>query len=145
MNRTKITRKQQWEDKQQYRYFKRQTSKISHEKTWPLLRKGNFRKEIKSLLIETQNNAINTNYMKAKIDKKQQNSRCRLYRDRDETTNHIMSDYSKLAQKEYKTRHDWVGKVIHWEMCKKFKLDHTNKWDTYNLESVLENETHKNL
>ena len=24
----------------------------------------------------------------------------------------------KLAQKEYKTRRDWVGKVIHWEMCK---------------------------
>ena len=22
-------------------------------------------------------------------------------------------------QKEYKTGHDWVGKVIHWEMCKK--------------------------
>ena len=28
---------------------------------------------------------------------------------------------------EYKTRHDWVGNVIHWEMCKKFKFDHTNQ------------------
>ena len=26
------------------------------------------------------------------------------------------------------TRHDWVGKVVHWEMCKKFKFEHTNKW-----------------
>ena len=26
-----------------------------------------------------------------------------------------------------KARHDWVGKVIHWEMCKKFKFDHANK------------------
>ena len=34
---------------------------------------------------------------------------------------------SKLAQKEYKARHDWVGKGIHWEMCKKFKSDHANK------------------
>ena len=24
----------------------------------------------------------------------------------------------------YKTRYDWVRKVIHWEMCKKFKFDH---------------------
>ena len=46
---------------------------------------------------------------------------------RDETINHIISECSKLAQKEYKTRHDSVGKVIHWEMCKKFKFDQTNK------------------
>ena len=24
---------------------------------------------------------------------------------------------SKLAQKGYKTRHNWLGKVIHWEFC----------------------------
>ena len=43
-------------------------------------------------------------------------------------TNHIISEYSKLAQKEYKTRHHWVGTGIYREMCKKFKFDHTNKW-----------------
>ena len=37
------------------------------------------------------------------------------------------ANYSKLAQKEYKTGHDWVRKVIHREMCKKFKIDHMNK------------------
>ena len=35
---------------------------------------------------------------------------------RDETINHIISERSKLAQKEYKSRNDWVGTVIHWEM-----------------------------
>ena len=25
------------------------------------------------------------------------------------------------------TRHDWVGKVIHWEMCKRLKFDHADK------------------
>ena len=52
---------------------------------------------------------------------------------------------SKLAQKEYKARHDWVGKLIHWEMCKKFKFDHVNKWYMHNPASVLENDTHKLL
>ena len=46
---------------------------------------------------------------------------------------------------EYKARHDWVGKVIHWEMCKKFKFDHTNKWYMYNRAPVLENVKHKLL
>ena len=47
------------------------------------------------------------------IEKMQQNSRCRLCDDRDETTNHIISECSKLAQFECKTRHDWLGNVIH--------------------------------
>ena len=36
-----------------------------------------------------------------------------------------------------------MGKVIHWELSKKFKSDHTNKWYMHNPESVLENEAHK--
>ena len=73
----------------------------------------------------------------------QQNSKCRLCSDRDEIINHIISECSKLAPKEYQTRHDWVGEVIHWEMCKKFKFDHTNKLYMHNPAPVLENNTHK--
>ena len=86
----------------------------------------------------TKDNAIRTNHIKARIDKTQQNSKCRLCGDRDETINHIISECSKLAQKEYKARHDWVGKVIHWEMCRKFQFDHTNKWYMHNPAPVLE-------
>ena len=52
---------------------------------------------------------------------------------------------SKLARKEYKTRHDWVGKVIHLELCKKMPSYHTTKWYMQNSESILENEIHKIL
>ena len=92
-----------------------------------------------------QNSAIRTNHIKVRIDKMQQNSKCRQCGDRDETINHIISKCSKLAQKEYKARHDWVGEVIHWEMCKKFKFDHANKWYMHNPAPVLENDTHKLL
>ena len=68
----------------------------------------------------------------------QQNSRCRLWGDRGEKINHIISECSKLAKKEYKTRHDWVGKVIHRELCNEFKFDHTNKWYMHNPTYVLE-------
>ena len=73
----------------------------------------------------TQNSAIRTNHIQTRIDKTQQNSKCG---GSDETINHIISECSNLVQKEYKARHGWVGKVIHWEMCKKFKFDHANKW-----------------
>ena len=108
-------------------------------------RKGNFMRETESLLIAEQNSVIRTNHIKARIDKTQQNSKCRLCSDRDETINHIISECSKLALKEHKTRHDWVGKVIHWEKCKKFRFDHTSKWYVHNPAPVLENDTHKFL
>ena len=59
--------------------------------------------------------------------------------------NHILSECSKLTQKEHKTRLDWVGNVIHWELCKKLIFDHGNKWCMHNPASVLVNDTHKLL
>ena len=139
------TRKQKWEGKQLHGRFKLLINNILYDKTWTWLRKWNFKRETESLLMAAQNSAIRTNHIKAKIDKTQQNSKFRLCGDRDETTNHIISECSKLAQKEYKARHDWVGKVIHREMCKKFKFDYANKWYMHNQASVLENYTHKLL
>ena len=60
----------------------------------------------KSLLIAAQNNAIRTNYIKVRIDKAPQKSKCRLRGDRGETINHLISECSKLALREYKTRHN---------------------------------------
>ena len=139
------TKKKKWKGKQLYGCFKRLINNISHQRTWTWLRKGNLKRETESLLIAAQDNAIRTNHIKARIDKTQQNSKCRLCGDRDETINHIISECSKLAQKEYKARHDWVGKVIPWEMCRKFQFDHTNKWYKHNPAPVLENESHKLL
>ena len=55
--------------------------------------------------------------------------------------NHELNECSKLAQIEYKTRDEWVRKVIYYELSKKLKSDHTNKWFMYNPESVQENDT----
>ena len=143
--RMTTTRKQKWEGKQLYGLFKRLINNISHQKTWTWLRKENLMREMESVLIAAQDNAIRTNHNKSRIDKTQQNSKCRLCADRDETINHIISECSKLAQKDYKARHDWVSKVIHWEMCRKFQFDHTNKWYMQNPAPVLENYSHKLL
>ena len=125
--------------------MKNSENNFSHNKTWTWLRKGNFKRETESLLIAAQNNTVRTNHIKVRIDKTQQNSKCRLCSDKDETINRIISECSKLVQKEYKTRHDWVGKVIHWKMCKEFKFDDTNKWYMHDPAPVLDNNTHKFL
>ena len=44
-----------------------------------------------------------------------------------------------LLEKEYKTRHNWFGKVTHRDFWKILKFDHTEK-----PESILENVMQKN-
>ena len=97
------------------------TSEISHEKIWTWLRKWNLKRETESLLIPAQNNAIRTNYVKSKIDKIQQKSKCALCGDRDKTINHVISESSKLAQKYQSVESNPLGVV------QKLKFDHTNK------------------
>ena len=124
-------------------YFKPQISEISHDKIRKWKRKENLKRETESLLIAAQNNTIRNNHIKAKIDNAQKYIKFRFCGDRDETMNHIISKRSKKAQKEYRTRHDRVGKVIHWELCRKLKFDHTSKWYMPKSESFVSNETNK--
>ena len=72
-------RKQKWK-KKLYPYFKRQTG----ERTRTRPRRRNLQRETESIFIEAQNNAIRTNYIKAKTDNTQWN---RICDDRDETVN----------------------------------------------------------
>ena len=41
------------------------------------------------------------------------------------------------------TRHNWVGKVIHWELSKRLKFNLTTKWHMHKPEASQANETHK--
>ena len=71
----------------------------------------NFKRDPKFLFIVIQNNLLRTTYVKAKIDNSQ--NMCRLCCDYDETFNQIISECIKLSQKDYKSRHDWMGKVFY--------------------------------
>ena len=57
----------------------------------------------------------------------------------------VISECNRIAQKEYKTTHDWVGKVINWELCKKLKFHHYTKFHMYKPKSILEREVYKIL
>ena len=121
------------ESKKLYGYFKRQIGKILQEKIWT-----------ESFLMPAQNNAIRTNYIEAKRNKTQKNSKCWLCSEREEMINNI-SKCSKQTHRKNKTRYDCVGKAIHWELRKKFKFYHTTRWHRVKPESVYENETREIL
>ena len=89
--------------------------------------------------------SIRTNLVKAKTDKGQGDSICRVCRKVDESIDHIASGCSKLAQKEYKRRHDNLGKIVHWKLARKCNFEAGDEWYEHEPESVLENEDNKIL
>ena len=77
--------------------------------------------------------------------KTQQKSKCGFCDHRDKMINHIVSESSKQTLEVYKTRHDWVEKVIPWELCNRLKFDHTDKYFMNKPESDQENVSKKIL
>ena len=103
-------------------------------------------KREREILIEAaQNQSIRTNLVKAKINKSQGDPLCRVCRKLDESIDHIVSGYSKLAQKEYKRRHDNLGKTVHCKLARKSNFEAGDKWYEHEPESILENKDHKIL
>ena len=47
----------------------------------------------------------------------------------------------QTAQKEYKTRHNWMEKGIHKELSKRLNFDHATKWYIQKPGPTQENET----
>ena len=141
----KERRLKDWEEKPLHGQYLRQTKEVSSEQSWRWLQNGDLKRETESLIVAAQNQSIRTNLVKAKIDKSQGDSLCRLCKKADESIDHIVSGCSKLAQKEYKRRHDNLGKIVHWKVAKECRFEVASKWYEHEPESVLENEDYKIL
>ena len=84
--------------------------------------------------------------MKYNIDKTSESPLCRMCGKKGESgVQHIRSGCETLAQKEHKRRHDNVAKKVHWNICKKNRLKHREKWYEHVPEGAVENEQIKVL
>ena len=59
--------------------------------------------------------------IKLKIDKTAPSPFCRMCDKKSETKSHIVSEYEKLAQKEYKRMHNNVARIVYQKLKKKKK------------------------
>ena len=140
----KKKRLEDWEKKVLHGQYLRQTKEVRSDQCWTWLHNGDMNRETESLIVAAQNQSIRTNLVKAKIDRSQGDSLCRMCRKADESIDHIASGCSKLAQ-EYKRRHDNLGKIVHWKLARKCHFEAGDKWYEHEPEHVLENEDYKIL
>ena len=117
-----------WEEKVLHGQYLRQTKEVRSDQGWAWLQNGDLKRETESLIVAAQNQSIRTNLVKARIDKSQGDSLCRVCRKVDESIYHIVSGCSKLAQKEYKKRHDNLGIIVHWKLARKCNFEAGDKW-----------------
>ena len=123
----------------------RQTKEVRSDQCWAWLQNGDLKREAESLIVAAQNQSMRTNLVKVKISKSQRDSLCRVCRKVDESIDHIVSGCSKLAQKEYKRRNDYLEKIVHWKVARKCNFEAGDKWYEHEPESVLGNEDYKIL
>ena len=138
--------KEKWSEKRMHGQFIREmTEKADKEKTWQWLSRGDLKVVTEVFLCAAQKQAIRRNYMKYHIDKTSESPLCRLRGKKGESVQHITSGCEKLPQKEYKRRHASVAKKVHWDICKKNMLEHSEKWYKHAPEGAVENEEIKVL
>ena len=65
--------------------------------------------------------------------------------DKGETISHLVSECSKLAQREYKQRHDTVAKYIQWLLAEKYGFERATDWYEQGPEGVMESQDFKVL
>ena len=82
--------------------------------------------------------------MKFHIDKTGESPLCRMCRVENETVSHIVSQCKMLAQKEYKKRHDNVGRYIHWKICEKYGFQGAQQYE-HDPDGIIENKEYKIL
>ena len=86
--------------------FMRQTEEEGGKERWIWLSGTGIKRKIESLIMATQEQALRTNVIKARIYRTQEESKCRMCGRADDTINHLLNEFSKMTQKEYKRRHD---------------------------------------
>lgn len=135
----------EWKDKPLHGQYTKITENTDKHKTYKWLRNGYMKKETEGLITAAQDQALPTRWKKVRIEKQPGTALCRMCNEREETTFHILSECSKLAQNEYKKRHDKVAQLVHWNLCKKYELKYAKNWYDHVAESVTENEKAKIL
>ena len=112
--RNQETFKAKWSEKRMYGQFVRDMpEEVDKDLSWQWVSHSDLKVQTEALVFATQEQALRTNYMKHKIDKTSESPLCRMCREKGETVQHLICECKKLAQREYKRRHDNIAKLIH--------------------------------
>ena len=116
-------RQQKWTQKPLHGQYPRQIEEVTNQETrYRWLKHVNLKIETEALITAAQDQAINTKAHKTYIMKTNNDPKCRLCKENDETTAHLLTGCQKLAASEYLRRHNEVAKIIHRPICNEYGI-----------------------
>ena len=83
--------------------------------TYRQIRKGYLKKDTEGLIFAAQEQALRMNWTRKNIDGQKVSRKRRMCGERDESITHLIAECKKLAQKEYKQRHDNIPSFGNYE------------------------------
>lgn len=118
---------------------------VDKQASYNWLTHGDLYPETEGFMFAIQDQVIKTNNYKKHILKENLDTDlCRRCKKSSETIHHIIGGCQIIAHKEYKHRHDEVGKIIHQEIALKYKLiKEKNRYYQYTPEKILENKDYE--
>ena len=144
--RNKNQRKEkEWKEKVMNGQYVRDKIGVDWERAWQWVTNGDLKGCTELLIFSAQEQAFLTNYIKFHIDKTIDSPLCRMCGERRESVYHLVSECSKLVQREYKRRHDDMARYVDWQLCERWGFERASKWYEQKPEGVLENENYKLL
>ena len=75
-------------------------------------------------------------YQQTKLQTQVPNTKCRMYDSQTETTSHILSGCSKIAQSLYKARHDRTLRPIYHHLLQKYYFQESNNKKPWYMQSI---------
>ena len=117
------SRSDNWRGKVLHGKFLQLTEGHAAAGCWDWLREAGLKKETESLIVAAQDQALPTRAHKVHVEKLNVSPLCRMCGQADETVMHLLVECQKLAQLEYKARHDSVAKDVHWALAKKYGFE----------------------
>ena len=127
-NRVREENHNKWKTKPLHGQYMRDIEGKTDEDSWRWLRNGYLKPETEGMILAAQEQSLHTRAIQAKIDKKAISPMCRMCGQAEETNMHIVSACSKIAQTWMKERHDKLATHVHWELCKKYGIECSEKW-----------------
>jgi hypothetical protein len=113
---------------------------VDNEQSYGWLKSVDIKGETESTIMAAQDQAISTRYFNHKFFKDELDSRCRLCKHLEETTDNLTSGCPILAMNEYVMRHDKVCTHLHYSTCKGLGIETTGRWHTHPPKPVHEQE-----
>ena len=112
---------------------------MAGEESWRWFKTVFLKVENRGLGPRCSRTSFENKLVKHSTDKTSETPPCRLCGDSTEKVWHIVSGCRKLVQSEYRKRHDKVALRVHWELCRKYGLECTDRWYDHQPLPVAEN------